>query len=67
MAKNKVKSKSAAKKRFTKTASGKVKFGKAFRRKKLSSKTRKRKRVLRQGGILEGAGNRAMGKLLPYM
>jgi len=67
MAKNKVKSKSAAKKRFTKTGSGKIKFTKAFRRHLLSHKSRKVKREMRQGGHLEGADNRAMSKLLPYI
>lgn len=67
MATNKVKTKSAAKKRFTKSAKGKVKFAKAFRRHLLSHKTRKRKRNMRQAGYLEGADNRAISKLLPYI
>lgn len=67
MAKNKVKSKSAAKKRFTKSGTGKVKYTKAFRRHLLSHKTRKSKRAMRQGGYLEGADNRAISKLLPYI
>jgi large subunit ribosomal protein L35 len=67
MAKNKVKSKSAAKKRFSKTGDGTVKYSKAFRRKKLAQKTRKRKRSLRQPGYLEGADNIAIAKLIPYM
>lgn len=48
----KVKSNSAAKKRFTKTASGKYKRHKAFRSHILSSKTQKRKRHLRKATLV---------------
>lgn len=43
------------KKRFRLTASGKAKHRKAFRGHRLSSKTAKRKRNLRQDGVLDGA------------
>lgn len=43
------------KKRFRLTASGKAKHRKAFRGHKLSSKSAKRKRNLRQDGVLDGA------------
>jgi large subunit ribosomal protein L35 len=66
MAKNKVKTRSAAKKRFAKVGNGKIKRSKAFRRHLLSKKTRKRKRNLRQVAYLEGADRRAVSKLIPY-
>lgn len=43
------------KKRFRVTASGKVKHRKAFRGHRLSQKSAKRKRNLRQDGVLDGA------------
>jgi large subunit ribosomal protein L35 len=51
----KMKSNRAATKRFKVTASGKVKHRKAFRGHKLSHKTGKRKRQLRQDGVITGA------------
>ena len=48
----KMKTKSAAKKRFKLTASGKVKRASAFRSHILTSKTKKRKRKLRLGGMV---------------
>lgn len=43
------------KKRFTVTASGKVKHRKAFRGHKLSHKSAKRRRNLRKDGVIVGA------------
>ena len=48
----KMKTKSAAKKRFKLSASGKVKRANAFRSHILTSKTKKRKRNLRQGAYV---------------
>lgn len=48
----KMKTKSAAKKRFKVTASGKVKRASAYRSHILTSKSRKRKRNLRKGGFV---------------
>jgi len=48
----KMKSNSGAKKRFKVNANGKVKRKKAFRSHILTSKTTKRKRLLRKGGFV---------------
>ncbi len=48
----KMKTNKSAAKRFRRTASGKLKFTKASRGHLLSSKTRKRKRNLRKGGMV---------------
>ncbi len=48
----KMKTKSAAKKRFKLSASGKVKRANAFRSHILTSKTKKRKRNLRKGAYV---------------
>ncbi|MBX2992727.1 MAG: 50S ribosomal protein L35 [Bacteroidetes bacterium] len=48
----KMKTKSAAKKRFTVTGTGKVKRATAYRSHILTSKSRKRKRKLRLGGLV---------------
>lgn len=66
MATNKVKTRSAAKKRFARVGNGKIKRSKAFRRHLLSKKSRKRKRNLRQIGYLEGADRREVSQLIPY-
>jgi large subunit ribosomal protein L35 len=47
-----MKSKRGAKKRFSLTATGKVKRAKAYKNHILTSKTRKRKRNLRKSAIL---------------
>jgi len=51
----KLKTHKGMKKRFKVTASGKVKHRKAFRGHKLGTKTAKRRRQLRQDGVLIGA------------
>ena len=56
-------SKTAAK-RMSKTARGKLKFRRANRGHLLSSKSRKRKRNLRQGGILSHVEQKRMSALL---
>ncbi|MCA9116777.1 MAG: 50S ribosomal protein L35 [Planctomycetaceae bacterium] len=48
------------KKRFKLTASGKAKHRKAFRGHKLSHKSGKRRRQLRQDGVVTGAGARSI-------
>ncbi|HNQ97057.1 MAG: 50S ribosomal protein L35 [Spirochaetales bacterium] len=63
----KMKSKRCAAKRFSFTASGKVKYKKMNLRHILTKKTAKRKRNLRQGGILSEADAAKIRKqLLPY-
>lgn len=49
----KMKSRSTAKKRFKRLSSGLIKRPKAYRRKKLTNKTRKTKRNLRKGGYVD--------------
>ena len=60
----KMKTKSSAKKRFTKTASGKIKRAAAYRSHILTSKSRKRKRKLRRGHLVSKQDQRAVGMLL---
>lgn len=61
----KMKTNSSAKKRFKKTASGKIKTSKAFRRHLMASKTTKRKRQLRLGGYIADVDQARVAKLLP--
>ena len=63
----KIKTNSGAAKRFKKTGSGKIKRSSAFTSHILTSKTRKRKRNLRQGGIVDPADHKNIAKLIPYM
>lgn len=62
----KMKTKSSAKKRFKKTASGKIKAGHAFRRHLMTKKDRKKKREMRQTLFLTGYNLRHVLRLLPY-
>ena len=61
----KMKTRSAAKKRFKKTGSG-IKRAKAFRRHLLTKKSRKTKRQLRKGSYIHKADLKSMKALLPY-
>lgn len=62
----KLKTHSAAKKRFKKVGNGKIKRAKAFRRHLLTRKTRKNKRDLRQGAYVSSSDYRHIASLLPY-
>lgn len=62
----KVKTHSGAKKRFFKTASGKFKFQRAFKRHLLTRRTHKRKRQLRAPGYVVHAHHHQILALLPY-
>ncbi len=63
----KMKTKKAAAKRFTLTASGKVKYKKMNLRHILTKKTTKRKRGLRKNGFIDPVSTYAIKKtLLPY-
>lgn len=64
----KVKTKSAAKKRFKKTSGKQVKIkrSKAFHRHLLTKKSPKKKRELRGSAYFQGADHRNVLKLLPY-
>ena len=63
----KMKSFKAAKKRFRKTASGKLTRGKAYHRHLLTGKARGRKRAQRVGGDVSPAGKRRVQRMLPYL
>ena len=64
----KTKTKSAAKKRFKKVgqAESLIKRPKAYKRKKLTNKTKKVKRELRKGGYVNAADKKRIARLLPY-
>lgn len=62
----KVKTSSAAKKRFKKLPSGKIKRTHAFRRHLLTKKNTKRKRQLRNSCYVCAADYLRISKLLPY-
>jgi large subunit ribosomal protein L35 len=59
-----MKTKSSAKKRFSRTASGKIKRSAAYRSHILSSKTTKRKRKLRKGHLVSKQDQRAVEIML---
>lgn len=61
----KIKTKSAAKKRFKKTASGEIKLSHAFRRHLLTKKSRKCKRHLRKAGYVSDVDYARVAKMLP--
>ena len=62
----KMKSNSGAKKRFTITATGKVKFKRAYHSHILTNKTTKKKRKQRRPAILAAADVKQVKRLLPY-
>lgn len=55
-----------AAKRFKKTASGKIKRQKAYGNHILTKKTTKRKRNLRQGGLVSKDDHKRISSLIPY-
>lgn len=63
----KMKTNRGAAKRFRKTASGKFKRGKAFHSHILTKKDTKRKRRLREIGMITHADERAIQRMLPYI
>lgn len=56
-----------AAKRFSVTASGKIKRSKAFASHILTKKSTKRKRGLRKSDLVDSANIKAIRKILPYM
>ena len=62
----KMKTHRGAAKRFSKTGTGKIKMSHAFTSHILTSKTRKNKRNLRKGGIVDAANHKAILCLIPY-
>ncbi|MDP6558743.1 MAG: 50S ribosomal protein L35 [Candidatus Binatia bacterium] len=63
----KIKTKRGAAKRFKVTGSGKIKRAKGFKSHLLSSKGRKRKRKLRQTGLVSAKETKGIRKLVPYL
>lgn len=63
----KLKTSRGAAKRFKITGTGKLKRRKAYLRHILTSKTRKQKRNLGKGAIVDSANAKAMQRLLPYL
>lgn len=62
----KMKTRKSAAKRYTLTASGKVKYKKQGLRHILTKKSSKRKRHLRKAGILSPAESQKIRTMLPY-
>ncbi len=62
----KVKTNSAAKKRFKRIGKNKIKYSCSMRRHILTKKSRKKKRHLRQGAYIAAVDVKAVGQLLPY-
>ena len=63
----KIKTSSAAAKRFKVTGTGKLKRSKAYKSHILTKKTTKRKRNLRKDIIMDETNVKNMKKILPYM
>jgi large subunit ribosomal protein L35 len=61
----KIKTHRGAAKRFKRTASGKIKRGHAFKRHILTSKTRGRKRKLKQSGMVSPGDFKKLNRMLP--
>jgi large subunit ribosomal protein L35 len=62
----KMKTKSGAKKRFRFTATGKVKFGPAFKRHNLRKRAQKMKRTARGAQIMAEVDRQIVLKYMPY-
>lgn len=63
----KMKTHSAAKKRFKKTAKGKIKRSHAYKRHSMACKTSKRKRHLRHADYMAPGDAHKISRLLPYL
>ncbi|MDE5777355.1 MAG: 50S ribosomal protein L35 [Lachnospiraceae bacterium] len=63
----KLKTNRAAAKRFRKTGTGKLKRNKAYKSHILTKKTRKKKRELRKGVMMDKTNEKVMKKILPYL
>ena len=62
----KIKTNRAAAKRFRVTGSGKIKRNKGYKRHILSSKSKKRKRHLRQSTTVAAVETKNIRKMIPY-
>ncbi len=63
----KMKTNRGAKKRFKATGRGGIKHAKAGKSHILSTKSRKRKRGLRKGALVDSANEKSIRRLLPYL
>lgn len=63
----KMKTNRGAAKRFKATGTGKIKRSKAYTSHILTKKSTKRKRNLRQSGLVDSANTKAIRKILPYL
>ncbi len=63
----KMKTNRGAAKRFKATGSGKIVRNKAFASHILTKKSTKRKRGLRQSGLVDDTNKKAINRLIPYM
>lgn len=63
----KLKTNRGAAKRFKTTGKGKIVRSKAFGNHILTKKTTKRKRKIRQSGLVDGANKKNVKKLIPYL
>ncbi|SKC43518.1 50S ribosomal protein L35 [Maledivibacter halophilus] len=63
----KMKTHRGAAKRFKKTGSGKIKRAKAYKSHILTKKSAKRKRNLRQSGIVSKGDEKRIKKVIPYL
>jgi len=62
----KLKTKKGVRKRFKLTKKGRIKRAKSGKSHILTKKSRKRKRMLRQGGLVDSTMERNVRRLLPY-
>jgi large subunit ribosomal protein L35 len=62
----KIKTNRGAAKRFSKSASGRIKRGAAFTSHILTHKSTKRKRNLRSGGMVAAVDQKNIARLIPY-
>ena len=63
----KIRTNRAAAKRFKKTGTGKIVRAKAFNSHILTKKSRKRKRELRQGAVVDAINVRSVRRMMPYL
>jgi len=63
----KMKTRRGAAKRFKKTGTGKIRRAKAFKNHLLTKKSPKRKRNLRNGGLISSVDESSIRQQLPYL
>ncbi len=63
----KMKTNRAARKRFRKTGSGRIRRAKAYKNHILTKKSQKRKRSMRKSALVHSADHKNVSRLLPYL